>query len=98
MSPGLQLNKQALHSFPKFSQDPRTIELQSNSKEDISAENLELGNEQPEIVPFITATERSTTLNKSLQREYICHYDDKACGGLCSFPIELGKPLHTSHV
>lgn len=94
MPPGLQLNKQALHSFPKFSQDPTTIELRSNSEEDISTENLELGNEQPEVVPFITATERGTTLNKPLQCEYVCHYDDRACEGLCS----LGKPLHTSRV
>lgn len=98
MPPGLQLNKQGLHSFPKFSQDPTTTELQSNSSKDISTENLELDNEQPEVVPFMTATERDTTLNKPLQCESICHYDDKACGGLRSFPTELGKPLHTSHV
>jgi len=74
------------------------MELESNPKEDTSTESLELGNTQPEVVPFFTATERGTTRNKRLQREYICHYDDKACGGLCSFPTELGKPLRTSHV
>lgn len=42
MPPGIQLNNQTLHIFPKFSQDPTTTELQSNSKEDISTEKLEL--------------------------------------------------------
>lgn len=51
-----------------------------------------LGNEQPEVVPFIHHYNRKRPSPEqptpsSPQREYICHDDDKACWELCSFPI-----------
>lgn len=59
-------NKWALHSFPKISQDPTTTELES---EGFFYRKLKSG-QQPEVVPFIIATERATTLNKPLQCGY----------------------------
>lgn len=107
-----QLNKQAMLYFPNISQDPLTIELQSNSKDGVSrGKNIlkkshikqktsnrkqgggrVLGNEQPEVVPFIHHYNRKRPSPEqptpsSPQHEYICHDDDKACWELCSFPI-----------